>query len=677
MSIYRYATAIAAVSLFQSLFLPSSGLAQSAQAPAEQGQGNPLFVTVTANRVPTSIQRTGSSITVIPRAEIERTNPASFVDVLRGVPGVSLTESGGPGATSDIRIRGGNPNHTLVLVDGVRVNDPAQASGEFDGAMIAPSLIDRIEVLRGPQSALYGSDAIGGVINIITKRGRGKPTFSLGVEAGSYGTVNSVASAAGTVGPWSFAFSGTTQRSDGFSRYGERITRLANANNIFGVRGGELEDDGFKRFGGYGRIGYDTGNGFRFEVSALSNLTRSNTDAGSTTASPSAATFPDTASTATRRFSQVTARVEMDGFDGALTNAFQIFGARTDRTFVDSRLSRVAGRLNETLKADEFIGDRVGGEYQATLRLQQLGTVIAGTRFERETADTFSTNVAPVPGLRIRNIAGQQDTVSTFGLWQLPVGERLTISVGGRHDKVTSINGFSTWRATAAYRIAETGTVLRASAGTGAKAPTLFQRFANVGTPDLRPEFSTGFDAGIDQLLLDGRVRLSLTVFKNSIRNLIQFNSSAACLAFTATRCYFNVDRARTSGLEASARVGLIDGLLSATATYTYLHAKDAATNQTLQRRPQHSGRVALQWTPLPMLLIEPSLTFVSERFSRSNERDRLSPFARFDLASSYAFNDTWKATLRFENITNAKYQDVYNFGTTGRAIYGGLTATW
>lgn len=677
MSVHRYATVIAAVSLSQSLILASSAFAQSPQAPAEQGQGNPLFVTVTANRVPTAIQRTGSAITVIPRAEIERTNPTSLVDVLRGVPGVSLTESGGPGATSDIRIRGGNPNHTLVLIDGVRVNDPAQASGEFDGAMIAPSLIDRIEVLRGPQSALYGSDAIGGVINIITKRGRGKPTFSLGVEAGSYGTVNTVASAAGTVGPWSFAFSGTAQRSDGFSRYGERVTRLANANNIFGVRGGELEDDGFKRFGGYGRIGYDTGNGFRFEVSALSSLTRSNTDAGSLAVSPGATVFPDTADTATRRFSQITARTEIDGFDGALTNAFQIFAARTDRTFVESRLTRVGGNLRETLRSDDFIGDRVGGEYQATLRLKQLGTVIAGTRFERETSDTFRTNVFPTPGLRVRNVAAQQETVSVFGLWQLPVGERLTVSFGGRHDKVTSINGFTTWRATAAYNIAETGTVLRASAGTGAKAPTLFQRFANVGTPDLRPEFSTGFDAGIDQSLLDGRLRLSLTAFKNNIRNLIQFNNSAGCLAFTATRCYFNVDRARTSGLEASARIGLIDAYLSTTATYTYLHAKDAATNLTLQRRPQHTGRVALQWTPLPKLLIEPSVTFVSERFSRSNERDRLSPFARFDLASSYEFNDTWKATLRLENITNAKYQDVYNFGTTGRAIYGGLTATW
>ncbi len=637
----------------------------------------PLEVTVTANRIPTSIQRTGSAITVIQRAEIERTNPTSLVDVLRAVPGISLTEAGGPGATSDIRLRGANPNHTLVLIDGVRVNDPSQASGEFDGAMIVPSLIERIEVLRGPQSALYGSDAIGGVVNIITKRGRGQPSFSVGFEAGSYGTISTVGSAVGTIGPWSFAFSGTAQRSDGFSRYGERIGRLGNANNINGVRGGKLEDDGFTRFGGYGRVGYDPGNGFRVELSALSVYTNADTDAGSGLAMPTATTFPDTASSATRRFSQITARAELDTIDGALTHAIQLFASRTDRSFVGSTLARPGGVLRETRTTSDFIGDRVGAEYQATLRMQQFGSLIAGARIERESADTFATNVLPTPGPRLRNVAAQQDTLSAFGLWQLPIGERLTVSLGGRHDKVSDIQGFTTWRATAAYRIPETGTVLRASFGTGAKAPTLFQRFAVVGTPDLRPEFSTGFDVGIDQSLLDGRVRLSLTAFSNNIRNLVQFNNSAGCLAQTASRCYFNVDRAVTSGLEASARVSLIEGTLATTAVYTYLHAKDEATNLTLQRRPQHTGRLALQWTPLPQLLIEPSVTFVSERFSRSNERDRLAPYARFDVASSYQFNETWKASVRLENITNAKYQDVYNFGTTGRAIYAGLTATW
>jgi vitamin B12 transporter len=666
--------------LVAALIAVSPALAQTRLDPrGTSPAAEPLEVTVTANRQPTAIQRTGSAISIISRTEIERSNPASLVDVLRNVPGVTLTEAGGPGATSDIRLRGANPNHTLVLIDGVRVNDPAQASGEFDGALIAPSLIERIEVLRGPQSALYGSDAIGGVVNIITKRGRGQPTFSLGVEVGSYGTINTVGSGAGAIGPWSFAFSGTAQRSDGFSRFGYRIGRLGSAPNIDGARGGKLEPDGFTRFGGYGRLGYDPGTGFRFEISALAVESRSDTDALAPAIQGFTSTaVPDTASTARRRHTQVTARAEFDTWDGALTHAVQLFAARTAREFVGSGLrSNAAGALRRSESSSEFIGERVGAEYQATLRLQSFGSLIAGARIERESADTYATNRLPTPGPRLRNVAAEQDTASLFGLWQWPVGERLTLSLGARHDKVSDIEGFTTWRATAAYRIQETGTVLRASAGTGAKAPTLFQRFAAVGTPDLRPEFSTGFDAGIDQSLLDGRLRVSLTAFHNNIRNLIQFSNTAGCLGQTAPNCFFNVDRAVTSGLEASVRADLLTGVVSVSAVYTYLHAKDEATNRTLARRPLHSGRFALQWTPLPQLLIEPSVTLVSGRFSGANETDRLAPYARFDVAATYQVNETWKASLRVENISNAKYQDVFNFGTTGRAVYAGLTATW
>ncbi len=211
----------------------------STNAQAQQNDVSPLEVVVTANRLPTNIQRTGSAVTVIPRAELERRNPGSLVDALRSVPGLDITETGGPGASTAIRLRGANAGQTLVLIDGVRANDPGGASGEFDPAVIAPGLIDRIEVLRGPQSALYGSDAIGGVINIITKKGRGQPTYSVAIEGGSYGTLSAVGSMAGSTGPWSYAFSLSGARADGFSRYGYRIGRLEAANNVNGIQGGD------------------------------------------------------------------------------------------------------------------------------------------------------------------------------------------------------------------------------------------------------------------------------------------------------------------------------------------------------------------------------------------------------------------------------------------------------
>jgi vitamin B12 transporter len=659
-------------------FAAFAALAQTPEPRPPNERETPLFVTVTANRTPTALQRTGSAITVVRREEIERSNPTSILDVLRGQPGVFLTEAGGPGATSDIRLRGANPNQTLVLIDGVRVNDPAQTSGEFDGALIAPALIERIEILRGPQSALYGSDAIGGVVNIITKRGAGKPTWSLAIEGGSYGKISTTLSGAGVIGPWSFAVSGIAQKSDGFSRYGHRIGRLAGANNILGIRGGGLEPDGFQRFGGYGRLGYDPGTGFRAELAILNIDTRSDQDAGSGLAVPTATTFPDTPNVGRRRLSQISGRFELDALDGMLTHMLQLSATRTDRSFDAVTLGRVAGVLRETRRdTTDFVGDRLAAEYQATLRLKEFGTLIAGARLEQERAESFRSDILPTPRERVRTLTASQSTGSLFGLWQLPLGERLMLSFGGRYDKVSEADGVATWRATAAYRIREIDTTLRASAGTGAKAPTLFQRFSPIGTPDLLTERSIGVDAGIDQGFFDGRVRVSATVFANRLRNLIVFVNSTPCLAQIGTRCYENVDRATTSGVEASLRVEIVPGVLSATGSYTYLHAKDRSTGLTLQRRPQHAGRAALVISPTPEWTIEPSVTFASERYSQSGERQRLAPYGRVDVLTTYKVTENIKAHARVENLTNARYQDVYNFGTAGRSYYGGVTVTW
>ncbi len=301
-----------------------------------------------------------------------------------------------------------------------------------------------------------------------------------------------------------------------------------------------------------------------------------------TRAVPLATAFPDTPAYATRRFVQVSANAELDTLDGLLTHKLQLFANRTDRTFRDVSLGRTGGALRQTSRTlTDFIGDRVGAEYQATLRLQQFGSLIAGGRLERETADSFSQAIAPAPGAKTQTLAADQSTGSVFALWQWPASERLTLSLGGRYDKVSDAGGFPTGRATIAYRIPETGTKLRASAGTGAKAPTLFQRFSpDYGSPNLDPERSVGVDAGIDQDLLDGRVSLSATVFANRFRNLINFVSGPPCLA-TQSGCYVNVQRAATSGVELVGRAIIVEGWLNATGTYTYLQAKDASTNLT------------------------------------------------------------------------------------------------
>ncbi|MCZ8183602.1 MAG: TonB-dependent receptor [Beijerinckiaceae bacterium] len=595
--------------------------------------------------------------------EIQKTHSGSLVDALRFVPGLDITETGGPGGTTAVRIRGTNAGQLLVLVDGVRINDASSANGEADFSGIPGGLVERIEVLRGPQSALYGADAMGGVINIITRRGRG-PFKAFGqVEGGSYGTLAGNAGAYGQQGAWSYSFAGSGFRTDGFSRYGHRVARLkARA---------PYEKDGTETLGGFGRIGFDSREGFRFEAGGMITFHRAEYDAASVA-------FPDTPSATNRRFFSAFAKAELDTFDNRLTHALTLTASRTDRMFRDTTITVASNPNVATWRHSDFTGDRFAAEYQGTYRLEKYGSVIFGTKAEREIAVTFNQNIIPL-GARTKSLGGNQTTLSAFGLWQVPLTERLDVSLGGRVDHVTDVDTFATWRATAAYRITETGSKLRASLGTGGKAPTLYQRFGGYqGSVALRAEHNLGADVGIDQDFLDGRIRISATGFWIRSRDLINFQNSTTCLSgIQASGCYVNVARAESTGFELEGTAQLWTGLLQLRGAYTYLRAKDLTTNRTLARRPESVGKIGLAITPWDKWSFEPSVTLVSKRFSGANETQRLAPYARFDMLASYKPMEQLEIYIRGENLNNARYHEVWNYGTTGRAFYAGMKTTW
>jgi vitamin B12 transporter len=633
---------------------------------------------VTADRVAAPLSRTGSAISVINSETIATGNPGSLVDAFRTVPGLDITENGGPGGTTSIRLRGGNIGQTLVMIDGIRVNDPTAASGDYDFAMFAPSVIERIEVLKGPQSALYGSDAMGGVVNIISKKGTGPTQFSLRSEAGSYGTASTNGSMTGSNGPWSYAFTGGGQHSNGFSRYGYRIPALE-------ARFPNLENDGYDRLGGSARIGYDAGEGVKLETGYLASYTRAAYDAAT-------GSFPDTPSASTKRLRQVWARATVDTLDGILTHSVNVFDTHVERSFNDVSYKTNTLPRNTTSTISDYIGDSVGAEYQATLKLGPLGSLVYGARTQRETAQTYTTAIQPLRGLLTPVVAAAQETNSLFTLWSLPIGERLNITMGGRVDDVATAGDrprnidnsgrFETWRSTAAYNIFETGTKLRASVGTGAKAPTLFQLYSpDNGTASLVSETNFGYDAGIDQSLFNGRVIISLTGFVTDYSNLINFVSPTAvgnpCLATQTIGCYINVARAETSGLELGGDVDILPGLVKLNMAYTYLHAIDLSNGAILARRPKNLARFALTITPTDKWTIEPRVTTVSKRYSSANQVGQVDAYTRVDLYSEYRLDANWKVFARGENILNAHYQEVLNFGTTGPAAYAGVNATW
>jgi vitamin B12 transporter len=644
-------------------------------AHAQNGPPDPagaaLDVVVTAARQPQPIQRAGSAITIIRADEIAKSAPGSVADLLRGQPGLSIVENGGPGKTSNIQLRGAESRHTLVLIDGIRVNDPSGPASEFDFANLALADVERIEILRGPQSALYGSDAIGGVINIITTRGRGAPRTNLTIEGGSYGTLATRLSVSGGNRDVSYSFGLLGARATGFSAYGYRLPRLA----AFGP----FDKDGFDRLAGNARVSWRIADGVEIEAGLYAGRTHSGYDA----AFAGSGYLPDTPSRSKSELINGYLRAIIDPAGSSLRHQITLFGNQTRRTIDDVQLYDFGFGLTREDNRYSYVGQRYGAEYQGLARLGPWGSLTFGGGLENE-----ALRSATIPGLNSFNAperaSYQRSAWNLFALHQITLGERLDLSFGGRIDHVEGVKTFLTGRATAAYRIPESGTKLRASVGTGAKAPSLYQNFSiyaptRVGDPPLQPEESLGFDVGIDQQFWSGRVTLSATVFHNRIRNLIDFDFTRGLPSpfggFQGQ--YINVARARTQGVELAADAEIIEGVLKARASYTYLDAIDETTRLRLARRPMHQGKLGFILTPLPNLSIEPTLHLVGERFSSRNEKLKLSPYARLDTRVSYRVNDHVSVYVRAENLTNARYQEVKDYGTTGRAFYAGLNATW
>ncbi|QFU15506.1 TonB-dependent receptor plug domain-containing protein [Microvirga thermotolerans] len=620
-------------------------------------------IVVTATRSPQAISRAGSAISVISGEDIAKESPKSVAEVLRRVPGVSVSETGGPGGTTSVRIRGAEARHTLVLIDGVRVNDPSAGAGEFDFANLEAVDIERIEVLRGPQSALYGSDALGGVINIITRKGT-RPRASIGAEGGSYGTKAGRAAVSGSSGPVNYAFSATGFDTAGFSRYGYRIGRIER------LQAWPLEADSARRLGATGRVGIALSPDAELEVGGYASYNGAQYDAAFGTA-------PDTPSQSQQRLFEGHTRLTVDTFDRILRNTFLISGSRTNRHYRD--VSYFGLPLAPSWLNSGYEGDRVSGEYQGDLKLGTFGLLTFGAKIERERFLTTARDVLPFASPWRETNDASRDTRSVYALHQFSLFENLHLSFGGRLDAIEGGDRFGTWRATAAYEIPQTGTTLRASLGTGAKAPSLFQLYDPLyGTPGLEPERSIGADIGLDQRLIDDRLVLSATFFANRFRDLIDFSFSPAdCPPGHPYGCYLNVARARTSGVELSAEAEIVPSLLRAKAVYTHTDAFDLITHLRLARRPQDEGRLGLVITPAAGLSIEPSVVFVGKRFSSTGEKNELAPYARLDVYADYKLDDTLSLYVRAENLTDARYQDIYNYGTAGRSFYAGLRATW
>ncbi len=621
------------------LIIAGAALCSGTSAQEQLSEVMPLNpVVITATRVPTPASEVASSITVITREEIEAKQERTLPSVLLDVPGLNVVQSGGPGGLTSVFIRGANSNQTKVFVDGINVNDPSTPTGAFDFAHLLTYGIERVEVLRGPQSALYGADAIGGVVNVITQKGTG-PAYAAGsVEGGSFGTVNQFGLARGAIERFNYAFDiehlhiGATPVTplDLLPPGRQRIDD-AYGNKTFGAKLGlDLTDT------------LDVGLVARYIDTAL-NFTGD--DFSTFPAAPAAAQ-----STSTTQQLLTRGLIHQVLFDGILDHTLGL--GYTDDRRVD---------LTPNLAPDHNRGNRIKFDWQGNIKLAAGQILTVGA--EHQTDRIFDSPIS----------ADQTDNAGFIQL-QSSFGERLFDAISVRYDGYDQFGGKATYRIAPAFLIPETGSKLKGTVGTGFKAPTLNQLFVSspafnfFANPNLKPETSLGYDLGFEQAVPQQPATFGAAYFHNHITNLITPNDT-----FTSN---VNIGRATTYGVESFAEYRPLDRL-TLRADYTFTIANNDLLHQELLRRPRHKASLNSRWQITEPASLWASLLYVSPWADVDREGAvsglRANGYTIVNLAGTYELGRGLTAFARIDNLLDRHYQNPTGFLRPGLGVFGGI----
>ena len=629
----RFKYVLAAVALLPTTaFAQIESIEEPEDMPCLTGTRIRTDIVVTGVRGNQYPEEVGQTVTVLNDVEIRRLQSTSVADILATTPGITVSRNGGPGQPTAVRIRGAEDSQTLVLIDGVRVNDPASPGGAFDFGNLLTGNIDRIEVLRGPNSVPWGSQAIGGIVNIVTA-----PVNSANLRA-EYGYRNSkqlVGQAGGSFGIVTASLGGGYFDDDGISSYKNGTER-----------------DGYRQYAGNARVGV---------------------------------AFSNTVSLDLRGY-YADSKVQFDGFPApfysfADTAEFaktqQLFGyaGLNVALFGGALKNRIAFTLSDTAR-DSF--DPAFGTAPSFIARGRV------ERFEYQGDTTVSDGIRAVFGVehetsRFRDEFNRYSTGVTSGYLQaiLKPFDALTLTGGVRVDDHRTYGTQTTVSGNAALRL-RSGTIIRASYGEGFKAPTLYQLFSDYGNDTLKPETAQSYDVGIEQSLIDGTLKVGITAFHRDTTNQIDF---FGCFGSTNPRCatrpfgfYDNIARTRAEGVEAFLEIRPTSNLTVA-ANYSLIDATNRLTGQALLRRPKNSINASLDWTARDWLKLGVSVQTVSDSVDGFGGTKRLDGYTLAVIRTAVPINDHFEFYGRIENLFDVKYETVSGYGTLGRNAHVGVRA--
>lgn len=628
-------------------------LAAASPALAEEAADAGEAIIVTATRTPVAIDRVPAAITALDKAAIDRSQDIGVTELLLRTPGISISRNGGYGTSTSLRIRGAESDQTVVVIDGVKLNDPASTGGGYNFANLLVGDASRIEILRGPQSILWGSQAIGGVVNVVTAAPEKTLEGSFDVEAGSRNTVSARAAVGGRTGPLSWRLGGQSFTTDG-------ISALAPA------------------FGGKERDGYRNRNlAGRAELALAENISVEARGYYATGRVGIDATNGDTPEYALNRefVGYIGANVAL--FDGRLKNRFAYAYTDTNRDNFNPARARP-----QTFESD---GKNKRWEYQGTAELGDRISAIFGV--ENERSDFRSRSPAASLSTPLPPFArGKAEITSIYGQLSVEPLTGLTLNGGVRYDDHDRFGGQTLFAAGGVWRLS-TSTIVRASYGEGFKAPTLFQLFSEYGNTALTPEEAKGWEAGIEQHLFEGALVIGATWFDRKTSDQIIFNSCSATttnpLCFVPgdaslrrSGYYSNVARARAQGIEASAALKL--GGFSADANVSHVEAEDrspgtANFGKWLPRRPRDTANASLSYAFGFGLDVGAALRWAGKSYDNASNATRLDDYTLVDLRAEVALSDGVKFFARAENVFDEQYMTAYRYGSLGRSLYAGI----